>query len=398
MPDFADLTADHDIAVADAPGILAGWRERHLVTVELMREPLDIVLPEGHPLAAKAELTPADVVDENWIGTTEGYPFDRILQRIGVLTGHEAHIVQRFIDNSIVEVLVAAGHGIAILPRFTTRDRENGLVTRPLVGVRSERGIWAIMRPDRAVRPSVRLVVDALRDEATAFFARTPPRRSWWSSSAAGAYRDPSQPPRPRCAAPHLLDHHAGRSRGDALQLIPQRLPRVSREQRGVDRARDRAGPRHQLSAVQREAKTSQPRVLRVGQAGEQTAALEPGDELAEHHPVHAGEVGHLLLGRVRDRTAQPAESSEGVELGRSEPERTQSRPELSPPQLRGHQQVIPGAGEWSTARRHRGRLRHARARRSASCASAAKVAGISDRMPRANTSRKATDIGPYAS
>jgi len=149
LSDFANLTSDHDVAVADAPGILAGWRERHLVTVELMREPLDIVLPEGHPLAAKSELTPADVVDENWIGTTEGYPFDRILQRIGVLTGH----------------------GIAILPRFTTRDRENGLVTRPLVGVRSERGIWAIMRPDRAVRPSVRLVVDALRDEAAAFLS-----------------------------------------------------------------------------------------------------------------------------------------------------------------------------------------------------------------------------------
>ena len=171
LPDFADLTADHDIAVADAPGVLPGWRERHLVTVELMREPLDIVLPEGHPLAAKGELTPADVVDENWIGTHEGYPFDRILQRIEVLTGHEAHIVQRFVDNSIVEVLVAAGHGIAILPRFTTRDRENGLVTRPLMGVRSERGIWAIMRPDRAVRPSVRLVVDALVAEATAFLA-----------------------------------------------------------------------------------------------------------------------------------------------------------------------------------------------------------------------------------
>ena len=171
LPDFADLTSDHDIAVADAPGVLPGWRERHLVTVELMREPLDIVLPEGHPLAVKSELTPADVVDENWIGTHDGYPFDRILQRIEVLTGHEAHIVQRFVDNSIVEVLVAAGHGIAILPRFTTRDRENGLVTRPLMGVRSERGIWASMRPDHAVRPSVRLVVDALSAEATAFLA-----------------------------------------------------------------------------------------------------------------------------------------------------------------------------------------------------------------------------------
>ncbi len=170
FPDFADLAMDHDIVVADASGVLPSWRERHLVTVELMREPLDIVLPEGHPLAVKSELTPADVVGENWITNPDGFPFDRVLQRIEAISGQEAHRVQRLIDNGIVEVLVAAGHGIAILPRFTTRDRENGLVTRPLVGVRSERVIWAIMRPDRAVRPSVRLVVEALRAEAAQFF------------------------------------------------------------------------------------------------------------------------------------------------------------------------------------------------------------------------------------
>jgi DNA-binding transcriptional LysR family regulator len=169
LPDFADLTPDHDIVIADAPGVLPSWRERHLVTVELMREPLDIVLPEGHRLAARAELSPAEVIDEKWIGVPDDFPYDRILNRIEAITGREADVVQRFVDNSIVEAVVAAGHGIAILPRFTTRDRENGLVTRPLVGVRSERVIWAIMRPERAVRPSVRLVVDALREEAAAF-------------------------------------------------------------------------------------------------------------------------------------------------------------------------------------------------------------------------------------
>jgi len=39
-------------------------------------------------------------------------------------------------------------------------------VTRPLSGVRTTRLISALMRPDRAERPSVRLVVEALRAEA----------------------------------------------------------------------------------------------------------------------------------------------------------------------------------------------------------------------------------------
>lgn len=169
LPDFADLTPDHDIVVADAPGVLPGWRERGLIITELMREPLDIALPDGHPLAAKAALTPSDVIGERWIGVPVDQPFDRILQRIEAITGLQADVVQRFIDNGIVESMVAAGHGIAILPRYTTRDHENGLVTRPLAGVRSERVIWAIQRPEVAVRPSVRLVIQALRDEAHEF-------------------------------------------------------------------------------------------------------------------------------------------------------------------------------------------------------------------------------------
>ncbi|MET0302522.1 MAG: LysR family transcriptional regulator [Microbacteriaceae bacterium] len=171
LPDFADLTPDHDIVLADAPGVLPSWHERGLAVVELMREQLDIVLPEGHPLGERHELSPADVVDETWIGVPPGFPYDKILSRIEAITGHQARVTQRFLDNSIVESVVAAGHGIAILPRYTTRDRENGLITRPLTGLRSERVIWAILRPDRAERPSVRLVIDALRAEAAAFVA-----------------------------------------------------------------------------------------------------------------------------------------------------------------------------------------------------------------------------------
>jgi len=166
LPDFADLTPDHDIVVADAPGVLPGWRERGLVVTELMREPLDIAMPEGHRLAGRAELSPADVIGEQWVGVPRDLPFDRILQRIEAITGQQADVVQRFSDNGIAEAMVAAGHGIAILPRYTTRGHENGLVTRPLTGIRSERVIWALERPEVAVRPSVRIVIQALRDEA----------------------------------------------------------------------------------------------------------------------------------------------------------------------------------------------------------------------------------------
>jgi len=172
LPDAADLTSNFDIVLTDSPGVLPRWTQRGLVVVQLMREPLDVALPESHPLAKKDSLSPADLVAETWIGVPLGFPFDRILRQIEALNGSPATIGQRFADNGIVESLVAAGHGIAILPRFTTRDHENGLVTKPLREVRATRLISALLRPDRAERPSVRLVVDALRTEAAAVVAQ----------------------------------------------------------------------------------------------------------------------------------------------------------------------------------------------------------------------------------
>ncbi len=166
--EFADLVPDHDLVLADSPIGAADWIERGLHVVPLMSEPLDVALPEDHPLARKASVSPKDVVGEDWIGVPHNDPFDQVLGRVVAATGEPANIVQRISDNGIVEALVAAGHGIAILPRFTTRDRGNGLVTRPLVGIRATRDISAVLRPDRFERPSVRLVIQALRDEARA--------------------------------------------------------------------------------------------------------------------------------------------------------------------------------------------------------------------------------------
>lgn len=166
LVDFTQLIPDHDVVIADSPTTSSSWIDRNLRVVPLMTEPLDVALPEEHPLTRKASLSPRDVVGESWIGVPVGDPFDQVLSQVVAATGEPVRVTQRIADNGIVEALVAAGHGIAILPRFTTRDRGNGLVTRPLVGIRARREISAVLRPDRFERPSVRLVIQALRDEA----------------------------------------------------------------------------------------------------------------------------------------------------------------------------------------------------------------------------------------
>ena len=175
VSDYAELTPDFDIVLADSSGVMPSWRERGLLVVPLMREGLDIAMPAAHPLASQSSVTPEDVIGEPWIGVPSDYPYDHILQQIEAVTGRPASVVQRFADNGIVEAMIAAGLGIGILPRFTTHTGDTGIVTRPLTGVRSTRVISALLRADRAERLSVQRVLDALLEQAGKVEARTAP-------------------------------------------------------------------------------------------------------------------------------------------------------------------------------------------------------------------------------
>jgi DNA-binding transcriptional LysR family regulator len=179
---FPDLTNDFDIVIAHAPTLPpALWQGRGLNIVHLMTEPLDVALGPGHPLAGEDSVTPADLIGEQWIGVPWGYPFEQTLYAISAAAGAPVNIVQRFADTRVTEALVAAGLGIAILPRYTaggayltSSATSQRISLKPLTGVRAERHIYALMRPDRAERLAVRTVVDALRAESAAIREANP--------------------------------------------------------------------------------------------------------------------------------------------------------------------------------------------------------------------------------
>ncbi|PPF17126.1 MULTISPECIES: LysR family transcriptional regulator [unclassified Rathayibacter] len=162
--EFADLTADFDIVLAHSPTGRSAWAGRGLAMAELMVEPLDIGLPAGHRLADRATVSAADLVGETWIGVPDGFPFERVMQDIETASGEAVRVEQRFASTRVTEAFVAAGLGIAVLPRYTAGGA--GVVVKPLRGVNSVRHIVALMRPDRAERLSVRTVVRELRAQA----------------------------------------------------------------------------------------------------------------------------------------------------------------------------------------------------------------------------------------
>jgi DNA-binding transcriptional LysR family regulator len=162
LAEFPDLTADYDIVLAHTmPGVLP-WGGRGLRAVPLLTEPLDIGLPADHRLADRAYVTPADLVDETWLGVPPGFPFERILHAIEQEGGKRVHVSQRFSDMRIMDAFIVAGLGIAFVPRFTSGPVAPGMVLKPIRGVASARQIVALVRPDVAERLAVRTVLDVL--------------------------------------------------------------------------------------------------------------------------------------------------------------------------------------------------------------------------------------------
>jgi DNA-binding transcriptional LysR family regulator len=183
LPDVELRCTDVDMTPAQVPALAADFhlvlahRDEHAPpfpsdrwqVTHLLREPLDVVLPPGHRLAGRRRVRLEDLAGERWISPLVGFPVDDVLRSIALRTGTEPRVVQRINDFGVTEELVAAGLGIALLPRFSTDDRSGRrLVRRALAGVRAARHIEAVTRRSELARPSVRAVLRLLVEQAAA--------------------------------------------------------------------------------------------------------------------------------------------------------------------------------------------------------------------------------------
>ena len=161
--DFAALTDAVDIVVAHRSDDGPGWggAGSPVRVVPLLREPLDVAVPLGHRLADRDLVRPEDLVDEDWTMVREGFPVAAVLDAVAARAGRALRVVHRINDFHVVAALVAAGHGVSLLPRYTAGSHP-GVRLVPLEGVAAGRRIDALLRPDRAERLVVRKVLDEL--------------------------------------------------------------------------------------------------------------------------------------------------------------------------------------------------------------------------------------------
>jgi DNA-binding transcriptional LysR family regulator len=170
---FPLLSASYDVVVAHRPAGSGAWPPT-VSTTRLLSEPLDVAVPATHPLATKPSLHAADVAGEQWIAVHEGFPLTGAIHAIGVAAGHQLDVRHHINDFTVAADLVAAGAGLALLPRYTG-PRRSDVVLRPVAGLPIAREIDVLTRPEQRFRAAVTTVIDQLVSIATSVAADTDP-------------------------------------------------------------------------------------------------------------------------------------------------------------------------------------------------------------------------------
>jgi DNA-binding transcriptional LysR family regulator len=136
-----------------------------LATKTLVAEDVCAVLPDGHPLATRAELRLRDLAGEPWVLTprTSWPPWHRKYDQDFRDAGFEPNVVQRAASVPNLLGLVAAGVGVTRLAASAHSLRRTGVVFVPIAGDRAE--TVAAWRPDRNT-PALHNLLDVVTDLA----------------------------------------------------------------------------------------------------------------------------------------------------------------------------------------------------------------------------------------
>jgi len=143
-----------------------------LAIVHLLDDPFDVVVPHGHRLEGKRKIRFADLGRENWLLGDFGAdsPSFRMIDRRCRDAGFDPNVVYRVNDCQMAQALVAAGEGIALLPRIMLQVTHPGVAIRPLATDPPMRRISAVRLSTRYLTPATdrftALLVAASTDHA----------------------------------------------------------------------------------------------------------------------------------------------------------------------------------------------------------------------------------------
>lgn len=148
----AILSGQADLGFVHLPCDTEGLEARALV-----RDPLTLVVPEGHLLAAQPTADLAEAAGEDFVWVHDAQEADHPLYAACLRAGFRPRIVCQSGSAQGVLALVATGLGIALLPRLAVEERP-GIRVLPLSSPDQFRTLAVLWRPDALSHASRRFL------------------------------------------------------------------------------------------------------------------------------------------------------------------------------------------------------------------------------------------------
>ncbi|MFD4643356.1 LysR family transcriptional regulator [Lentzea sp. NPDC058436] len=155
------LTGELDLALVYAYDLVPRTWPDELTVVPLLDESLLVMVPAGH-LAAKNNVKLEDLRGERWIASRDGTSGATCLTRLCAAAGFAPKIVFRSNDYEVVQSLVAAGVGAALVPALGYKGLA-GTHAMPLRHKPLRRHVHVVHRTANT-NPLLRDAVNALQD------------------------------------------------------------------------------------------------------------------------------------------------------------------------------------------------------------------------------------------
>ena len=165
---FHLLLADQaDVAVVVATAEVPSGTDLRFELRHLLEEPLDLLVPDGHRLAGEESVALSDLAQERWIMDRPGRPYHQLVLTACAAAGFSPAVAHQAREWDTGAALVAAGLGVAVIPRLAHQPVGYPVVRVPLTGdPRPARHILTGIRRGSASHPVVSGALAVLKELA----------------------------------------------------------------------------------------------------------------------------------------------------------------------------------------------------------------------------------------
>ncbi|MFG2356014.1 LysR family transcriptional regulator [Streptomyces sp. NPDC048521] len=151
-----------DVVVAVDFAATPPHTDRRYTRTDLLTDVLDLVVPEGHPLAGRDRVPLRDLAGEPWIVGAAESCCGAVARAVCAAAGFTPDVRHAVNDWAALTALVEAGAGVALVPRLVRPlYAHRRLTVLPVAGQPPSRNVFAAVRAGAEGDP----VLSALRDQ-----------------------------------------------------------------------------------------------------------------------------------------------------------------------------------------------------------------------------------------